>query len=148
MFNEWLKLRRSAVKNGEVTYESSISHCSDCVLLHPFGVLDGWLIDDLWLAPQATKRRCFAANRSKQPISSFLYRQADALPLTVYYFRFFFRTSGLAFAFAFISALPAGERGVRGSFSSTLSRRLLKLMNFVISTGNGELNFIGSPVMG
>ncbi len=64
------------------------------------------------------------------------------------HFRFFFRAAGLACAFALISALPAGERGVRGSFSSTLSRRLLKLINLVISTGNGELNCIASPVIG
>ena len=57
-----------------------------------------------------------------------------------YHFRFFFFAAGLAFAFALTSALPAGERGVRGSFSRTLSKRLLKFMNFVISTGNGEVN--------
>ena len=50
---------------GEVLHESSVSNCTQHTFsLHPIRGF-GFVVDrqDPWFAPQATERRCFAANR-------------------------------------------------------------------------------------
>ena len=61
--HEFTKLRRRDVnsKRGRwITCRAGQIHVT------PFGVLDFWVIGDLWLSPQATNHRCSAANRRQQ----------------------------------------------------------------------------------